>query len=84
MFRVEKTEANLNKCLCPGCPSYNDCAKEKAEALYCAGEVGKSECPFQMNGCLCGGCPVHMENNLTAGYFCINGSADEIEGKMSM
>lgn len=79
MPKVEKNESNTQKCFCPKCPSYNECAKAKTESLYCAGEIGKSPCKYGMNGCICGGCPVHMENNLKAGYYCINGSADEID-----
>ncbi len=74
----------MKNCSCPGCPSYNECAKGKSEALYCAGEVGKSGCEYQMNGCICGACPVHTEFALTSGYYCINGSADETDGKMGM
>ncbi len=84
MPKVEKTENNLNKCVCPHCPSYNTCAETKAEKLYCAAAVGKSACTFKMNGCLCGGCPVHRENNLKAGYYCIHGSADEVDEKLTM
>ena len=79
MPKVEKNEANLNKCFFFYCPSYNVCAKGKIERLYCAGEIGKSSCEYKRNGCICGGCPVHMENDLKAGYYCINGSADEID-----
>lgn len=84
MPKVEKNEANMHKCFCPNCPSYNECAKEKTERLYCAGEIGKSSCKYKMNGCICGGCPVHRENNLQAGYYCINGSADEADDKGMM
>lgn len=81
MPKVEKNEANIHKCACPGCPSYNECAKGQNESLYCAGENGKSACPYKTNGCVCGGCPVHMENDLKAGYYCLHGSADEVDGK---
>ena len=70
-----KTPENFEKCVCPKCPSYNDCAKGKNEALYCAQDVGKSACEYNMNGCICMDCPVHKENNLDAGYYCIHGSA---------
>jgi len=77
MVKVEKTPENLKKCSCPKCPSYNECAERKLEKLFCAKEVGKSSCKFQMNGCICMSCPVHKENNLKAGYYCINGSAEQ-------
>ena len=49
--------------------------------LYTVGEIGKSACEYKKEGCICGACPVHSENALTSRYFCIQGSADEIEGK---
>lgn len=84
MPKVEKNEGNMQNCSCPGCPSYNECAKGKAEVLYCAGEIGKSACEYQKNGCICGACPVHTEFALESGYYCIQGSADEVDGKTGM
>jgi hypothetical protein len=81
MPKVENTQENRAKCPCAKCPSYNDCAKGKDELLYCAGEVGKSKCEYKMNGCICGQCLVHKECNLTAGAYCIHGSADEVDKK---
>lgn len=78
MSLVPKNDANLKKCLCPTCPSYNECAKGKAEKLYCCGDIGKSGCEFKTNGCLCGGCPVHYDYSLTAFYYCMHGSAEAI------
>ena len=79
MPKVIKNETNLSKCPCAHCPSYNECAKGKVELLYCAEEIGKSTCPYKMNGCICGGCPVYKESHLKAGYYCIKGSADEVD-----
>ena len=76
MTLVEKNDENLKKCSCPKCPSYNDCAKEKQERLYCATSIGKSKCAYKMNGCICMMCPVHVKFNLKSGYYCINGSAE--------
>jgi hypothetical protein len=81
MAKVEKNQKNIGNCACPLCPSYNECAKGKAETLYCAKEVGKSDCKYQMSGCICGPCPVHKECNLKSGYYCIQGSADEVDDK---
>jgi hypothetical protein len=79
MPKVEKNAANTADCPCPNCPSYNNCAREKMEALYCAGEVGKSACAYEMQGCVCGVCPVHERAGLQSLYYCIHGSADEVE-----
>jgi hypothetical protein len=81
MSKVEKNEVNTKKCVCPMCPSFNECAKEKNERLYCSEVVGKSGCEYQMSGCICGGCPVHIEFGLKSGYYCMHGSAEEIDGK---
>lgn len=84
MFKVEKNEVNSKNCSCPACPSFNDCARGKAENLYCAGQVGKSACAYEMNGCICGPCPVHAQYGLKSGYYCLHGSADEVDGKIGM
>lgn len=73
MPTVKNTKENKEKCKCPFCPSYNECAKGKTEILYCSEEIGKSDCPYQMNGCICGSCPVHQENGLRDGYYCLHG-----------
>lgn len=81
MPKVERNKMNMSKCPCAVCPSYNECAKGKKELLYCAEEIGKSACAYKMSGCICGGCPVHKECNLTSGYYCMHGSADEVDNK---
>lgn len=73
MKEVVKNEANIAKCICSGCPTFDDCAKGKTERLYCSKEVGKSDCELKMNGCTCGVCPVHNENELQSGYYCMHG-----------
>lgn len=70
---VDVTEANREKCLCPGCPTYNECMSAEEEALFCG--VGKTVCEPTKSGCLCGGCPVHAAYGLTGSYFCFEGTA---------
>lgn len=79
MPKVRKNEANIKKCSCSNCPSYNNCSKEKKEVLFCAQEIGKSVCDYKMNGCVCGKCLVHQKNDLKAGYYCIFGSAEKTD-----
>lgn len=81
MSKVEKNEANLKNCSCTRCPSYNECAQGKGETLYCAEAIGKSACGYKMDGCICGGCPVYEASSLSNGYYCIKGSAEEVDGK---
>lgn len=73
MSKVPKNPETLNKCICPDCPSYNDCMKEKMERLYCATEIGKTNCEVNKKGCICGGCPIHKEFGLNKWYYCVNG-----------
>lgn len=79
MTKLPNTPKNRSACVCAGCPSYNDCAKGKKELLYCADEVGKSACEYAMSGCICGACPIHEQYKLKSGYYCIHGSATEID-----
>lgn len=78
MSLVPKNDDNIKKCVCDKCPSYNSCAKEKKEKLFCSGDVSKSYCSFQENGCSCNSCPIHYNYSLTANYYCAKGPADSI------
>ena len=63
-------------CLCPGCPTYTSCMREKKERLFCA--LGKSACTVPArNGCLCPTCPVTAKMGLTMMYYCADGSEDQ-------
>lgn len=65
---VENSQENRKKCICPSCPSYpHEC---RGEVLYCAEDVGHSQCDVNVKGCVCPGCPVYAENNLKEIYFC--------------
>lgn len=50
--RMNALKASRKMCVCGRCPSYNDCAMESKELLYCV--LGKSsECITEEGGCLC-------------------------------
>jgi hypothetical protein len=81
MQKLERMgEADQNKmieqlksmCLCPTCPTYNACTKEKKERLFCA--LGKSACPISKKACLCPTCPVTSKIGLTMTFYCAAGS----------
>ncbi len=60
-------------CICPGCPTYTDCAKNAGELLFCL--TGKSfMCITDEEDCLCPSCPVTAEMGLKHTTFCIRGS----------
>lgn len=71
----ERRQVTLEKrqsCLCPACPSYNRCAREQNEMLYCI--TGKSMlCISRDAGCTCRNCPVTRELGLMYQNFCMSG-----------
>jgi len=59
-------------CRCPACHSYNRCAREHHELLYCI--TGKSMlCISEDAGCICRDCPVMTALGLRHQYFCMKG-----------
>jgi hypothetical protein len=66
-------EMYKQKCICPGCKTYNDCAKNAKERLFCA--TGKSfMCISEEKSCLCPTCPVTPEYGMKYQKFCLRGS----------
>ena len=67
-MKVPDTKENMMKCICPECPTYNDCMKQKMGGLFCS--KGKATCEFEEMGCICVECPLSGEFNLTSLYYC--------------
>lgn len=77
--RMKMIETNKKLCICEGCPSYNECAGEKKELLYCA--LGKSpKCITKEVSCICPDCPMTEQMGLKYDYFCTRGSEKEQRG----
>jgi hypothetical protein len=75
---AEAVKTHYEECVCPGCPTYNSCAGDKGERVYCFG--GKStSCVKEsdMSGCICPGCPVQEALKFEKMYYCIYGNAKE-------
>lgn len=72
-MEVLNNSENAERCICPNCPTYNDCMKEKEQKLFCA--RGETECSPEKQGCICGECPVASEYRLSDLYFCKIGKA---------
>jgi hypothetical protein len=72
MVQVPDTPENEGQCICGGCPTYNECMRERTQALFCARD--KSECEIEKNGCLCGACPLASDFRLDKMYYCTTGS----------
>ena len=77
--RMKMTQAKKDLCICSGCPTYNKCAKNKNELLYCA--LGRSPtCITEELGCICPSCPVTEQMGLVKEFFCTRGSELEQRG----
>ena len=83
MMKVEKGRAQLdlnrdmeaykNVCMCPKCPTHNDCAKNAKELLFCL--QGKSfMCISEQKVCLCPTCPLTADFGLKNSSFCMKGA----------
>ena len=68
-----KVEELWPRCICQGCPTYNACATDAGELLYCL--TGKSfHCITEDLGCVCPSCPLVDELGLDNLTFCILGA----------
>jgi hypothetical protein len=60
-------------CMCPACPTYNRCAGNAQELLFCL--MGKSFlCISDEKGCICPTCPVTTEFGFRHLFFCRRGN----------
>jgi hypothetical protein len=60
-------------CRCPTCPTYNNCAKNAKELLFCL--HGKSfMCISEQKACICPTCPLTADFGLKNTSFCMKGA----------
>lgn len=67
---VEVDSVNRERCLCPHCPTYDECMTLEEEALFCGTSVTMCE-DVEREGCVCGRCAVHSEYDLAGIYYCL-------------
>ncbi len=73
---MKMVESKKKLCTCAECPTYNECARENEELLYCA--LGKSQnCITEESGCICPSCPLTEQMGLNHQFFCTRGSEKE-------
>lgn len=70
--RMKTIEENKALCICPNCPTYNECAQKKGELLFCL-LGGSPACITEEAGCVCPACPVTDKMDLSNDYFCTRG-----------
>jgi len=71
--RMQEIAEEKEICICPGCPTYNDCAKDAQELLFCI-YGGSFHCITEDMGCICPTCPVTADLGLIHDEFCLKGS----------
>lgn len=71
---IKKLEAD---CVCPVCPSYDECAKKKGENIFCL--KGKSSCISNQKGCMCPSCPFAAKYKIGVfhNFYCFRGDETE-------
>ncbi len=74
--RSAMTNPLREKCLCPLCPTYTECAKTNSELLFCI-EGRSPSCITQAVKCICGDCPVEKDLGMKNLFYCIEGSEAE-------
>lgn len=71
--QAKAVEGLKPKCICPGCPTYTNCAKNAKELLFCT--IGKSfMCIDREKECMCPKCPNTLELGLKHNFFCTRGA----------
>lgn len=68
---VPNIKENADRCICPECPSHNECMKDNKELLYCSN--GISSCEFEKWGCVCLHCPIQVEYKIFGLFYCEKG-----------
>jgi len=64
-------------CICPNCPTYTDCAKQKRELFFCSIGSARSAYIKEEKWCICESCPVTQLEGLTNIYYCIKGNENQ-------
>jgi hypothetical protein len=71
-------ETYKESCICNTCPTWNKCAEDANEKLFCV--TGKSvNCISEIKGCMCPTCPLaeSLDVGKARNTYCVNGSEME-------
>ncbi len=77
--KIKLIEEKKNMCICPSCPTYNDCAEKAHETFFC-GIGGSFVCISMEKDCVCPLCPVTPDLGLTKDFFCTRSSEGQQRG----
>ncbi len=76
--RDDAIESYKKSCICHTCATYNECAAQANEKLFCV--TGKSvDCIKEPKGCECPTCPLaqSLDVGVEHNTYCLNGSEME-------
>lgn len=74
--RKSKLQVFADKCRCPVCPSYTECAKNDNEGIFCL-QGNSFKCIGRINGCNCPTCVVKQDLSMKDMMYCMKGSEFE-------
>lgn len=81
--RNRAIESYKGSCICQTCATYNECATDANEKLFCV--IGKSEdCITEPKGCECPMCPLaqSLDVGVIHNTYCLKGSEMEQRDKL--
>jgi hypothetical protein len=81
--RKDAIENYKGSCICHTCATYNQCASDKNEKLFCV--TGKSkDCISEPKGCECPTCPLakSLDVGVIFNTYCLKGSEMEQRDKL--
>lgn len=71
--QIKKIKGSESLCICQSCPTYNKCAQEEGELVYCL--IGASpSCITEEVGCICPACPLWEKMDFKNEYYCTKGT----------
>ncbi len=73
---------NCDLCRCVDCPSYNICARDKGEKVFCI--LSGSGCISDLKVCVCEDCEVAQRMGMTDSRYCVEGTETARRGLVSI
>ena len=82
--RIVAIASYKESCICQTCATYNECAANSNEKLFCVTERSE-DCISEPKGCECPMCPLAKSLNVgvVRNTYCLNGSEMEQRDKLN-
>lgn len=71
--KTKKIKELESDCVCPICPTFNQCAKDAGENFFCLKD--ESKCISKEKGCMCPTCPFAAKYKIGVfhNFYCMRG-----------